>query len=507
MADKKQLEKVVTGEFAATGQRDYGGFTAGLKLNGGIFDKLSEKQISEIMRDPRVKTAWAQRKSALVSRDWEVVPGDDRPQSQQAADELRDQLLALGWDRVCDKMLNGVLHGYSLAEIIWEIDAGRVVIANIKVRKSRKFAFNKSGVLLLKTAENPAGIPLPDRKFWHFTSGAEDDDTHAGVGLLEYLFWPVYFKKNGLSAWMDFLDEYARPTAVGKHPPLTPADDVEKLLEALVAMRESAAVAIPNTMAAEFLNAARTGTSDYKELVGFMNSEITQVIVGQTMTIEDGSSRSQSETHNEKMGEIVKGDADLLTDSSASQVFKWWTEYNYGDTAATPMVRRRLEEPEDIDKIADRDAKLLDLGWRRTAASIAEVYGDAYEPVALPAAETNPEQQNRDKIVPIKPAKQPIDLSALDGPPTTRDAVDDLVSRMLDDGQDQSIIDPLIQPVFDLLDSVKNLPISDSAKLVKLRTQMPELLTRMQSEQFVKSMSEAQFGAFIATFIDGPKRR
>ena len=53
----------------------------------------------------------------------------------------------------------------------------------------------------------------------------------------------------------------------------------------------------------------------YDKRIDRCNSELSKLIIGQTMTIEDGSSLSQSQTHMEVFQNIIQSDMDLLRDT------------------------------------------------------------------------------------------------------------------------------------------------------------------------------------------------
>ncbi|MCZ3099976.1 DUF935 domain-containing protein, partial [Acinetobacter baumannii] len=93
-------------------------------------------------------------------------------------------------------------------------------------------------------------------------------------------------------------------------PGATP-EERQRLLAALRAIRTDAGVIIPKGMEIELLEAARSGTGDYKTLHDTMDETIAKAILGQTMTTDNGSSKSQAEVHMEVRQDIVKADADL----------------------------------------------------------------------------------------------------------------------------------------------------------------------------------------------------
>ncbi len=58
----------------------------------------------------------------------------------------------------------------------------------------------------------------------------------------------------------------------------------------------------------------------YDKRIDRANSELSKLSIGQTMTIEDGSSLSQSETHLKVFENIVEADSDMLRDIVNNQL-------------------------------------------------------------------------------------------------------------------------------------------------------------------------------------------
>jgi len=327
-----------------------------------------------VLSDDQVKAVVEQRRLAVVSRPWEVVPGGPAAVDKAAAEFMAEQLTHIGWDRVTDKMLYGVFYGYAVAELLWTVAGGRVVLDQVKVRKARRFRFDAEGRLRLLTVHASEGEALPERKFWHFATGADNDDEPYGLGLAHWLYWPVLFKRNGIKFWLVFLEKMGMPTVKGTYPPGASEAEKTKFLEALAAMQTDSALIVPQGMAVELLEAARSGTPDYVTLVDKMNAAISKVAVGQTMTTDDGASRAQGQVHLTVRQDLVKADADLVCESWNRGPGAWLTEWNF-PAARPPQVRRRLDATADLDAQAAREKTLHDMGFRPTLAHIQETYG------------------------------------------------------------------------------------------------------------------------------------
>lgn len=358
-----------------------------LRARGGDYDIYRE-----VLRDEQVAAVFQQRRLAVISKEWQVRPGGERRIDRQAADFLREQLERIQWDAVTDRMLYGVFYGYAVAEVLWGREGDRVVIDAIKVRDRRRFAFDGEMRLRLLTAQNPSpGEELPPAKFWHFATGADHDDEPYGLGLAHWLYWPVYFKRNGVKFWLIFLEKFGQPTAKGTYPPTATAEEKARLLKALGAIATDAGVIVPEGMAIELLEAARSGTADYTALYDRMNAAIAKVVLGQTLTTEAVGGQYKAEVQMDVRQDLVKADADVICQSFNHSVARWLTEWNFPG-AAYPQVWRTIEDPEDVSRVAERDERLARIGYRPTLARVQEIYGDGYEPAPAspPAAAARP---------------------------------------------------------------------------------------------------------------------
>ncbi len=350
----------------------------------------------ETLRDWQCYSAFQQRRRAVVSKEWDVAPGAGDRLSVMAAESLKAQLDAISFDAASDMMLFGLWYGYAVSECMWTQDGREAVLDRIKVRKARRFRYDMDGNLrLLTRADMIEGEFMPPRKFWTFRTGADNDDDPYGLGLGHYCYWPVWLKRNGYRFWTLFLDKFGMPTGVGTYPPGASREDQVKLLGAIAAIQSSSGIIIPEGMAIQLLEAQRSGSSGNDGFVDRMDAAIAKVILSQTMTTDNGSSRSQSETHMDVREEVVKGDADLVCNSFNQGPAKWLTDWNYPG-AVPPRVWRDIEPPEDLDALAERDAKIYALGFEPDEDYIRKTYGEGWTrrqataPSVLPGLPGNP---------------------------------------------------------------------------------------------------------------------
>lgn len=434
----------------------------------------------EVLRDEQVAAAFHQRRLAVVSREWEVRPGGDRRIDRQAAEFLRQQLERIHWDAVTDRMLYGVFYGYAVAELLWGLEDGRVVIDAIKVRDRRRFAFGADGDLRLRTSANPnPGERLPPRKFWWYATGADHDDEPYGLGLAHWLYWPVLFKRNGVKFWLVFLEKFGQPTATGRYPPSASAEEKARLLAALAAIQTDAGIILPEGMAIELLEAARSGTADYTALYDRMNAAISKVVLGHTGSSEATPGRLGGEDlAADVRHDLIKADADVICQSFNRSVARWLTDWNFPG-AAYPQVWRLVEEPEDLNRLAERDERLARVGYRPTLARVQEVYGEGYEPAAargpLPPQGEGPETGAELAEPDAAQARRVEDQLALaEGAETLA-------------GEWERLLGPRVEELVALLE--------ETGDLVTFRERLADLLRANPPEALVTALERAGFSA------------
>ena len=341
------------------------------------------KIYQEVLRDDQVKATFQQRRLAVVSKPWAVEAGADDAASKAAAEALSKNIKALFWDDITDKHLYALFYGYSVAEIMWAIGkkSGLVEIADIKIRDRDRFRFNvDDNVFLLK--KDYQFEQMPPRKFWVVKSGADNSDNLYGLGLAHWLYWPVFFKRNDIKFWLIFLEKFGQPTAIGRLPQGKDNDTPTqtKVLSALRAVATETGILLPEGAEIELLEATRSGAADYEAMKSAMDAAIAKIVLSQTMTTDNGSSRSQSETHADVRDMVVQADADLICESFNNTVVKWWFDYNQAafPNAKQPRLSRNLEPKNDLAKTAERDNKIMALGYEPTEAYIKETYGDGW---------------------------------------------------------------------------------------------------------------------------------
>ena len=127
-------------------------------------------------------------------------------------------------------------------------------------------------------------------------------------GLLMPAAQYAIYKRGGFGDWAQFAELFGMPFRVGKYNPYD-TDAQQSLKTALEEMSGAGFAAIPDGTDIDFKVTNASGQSDvYQLLIEACNAEMSKIFLGQTMTTEDGSSHSQSETHREVENDIILSD-------------------------------------------------------------------------------------------------------------------------------------------------------------------------------------------------------
>lgn len=323
------------------------------------------KLYEEIERDAHAFACLHKRKMAVISRPWEVTPASDSPADIRAAEVVRKQFTSLNFDVACLGLLDAINKGYAVGEIMWERAGEEIIVSDIRLRDQRRFWFGDKAELRLKTLSNLLpGEEMPERKFIVHSIGSKYNSPY-GLGLGSKLFWPVWFKRQGITFWLTFLDKFGSPTAIGKYPTGTQPPEQQKLLDALSAISQDAGVTVPEGMVIELLEATRGGNAGYEQMCRYMDEQISYCVLGESAGAKNsgGAMASAAITRNEVRLELVQFDADMLSATLNRTLVKWITEYNVPG-ATPPTVWRKIVEAEDIKMRAERDQILFNMGMR-----------------------------------------------------------------------------------------------------------------------------------------------
>lgn len=117
-------------------------------------------------------------------------------------------------------------------------------------------------------------------------------------------------------------------------------------------------------------------TSDtYEKLAQFVNKETSKLVLGQTMTSEEGASYSQAQVHNEVRGDIAKSDIRQIMETLNSQLIVPYCKFNFGELETYPKLELFKPDIDNIELIINAVANLSDKGLKVKASEIRAKLG------------------------------------------------------------------------------------------------------------------------------------
>lgn len=130
-------------------------------------------------------------------------------------------------------------------------------------------------------------------KNWIIAVGNPNND----FGLLNKATPWAIWKKNAVGAWSEYSDIFGMPVRIGK----TNIQDEKKRAQMEHMLKDMGTAAygvFDEDIILEFIETKRSDAYNvYDRLIERANSEMSKLIVGQTMSSDNGSSRSQAEVH------------------------------------------------------------------------------------------------------------------------------------------------------------------------------------------------------------------
>ncbi|BAZ39430.1 hypothetical protein NIES4101_53830 [Calothrix sp. NIES-4101] len=477
------------------------------------------KAYEDLKKDGHTYSVLNKRFLQVISREWKVEPASSKRDDKKAAEMVKyhlsslaaraedDDVVATGFDALCFNLLDAILKGYKPAEIIWAQDGNEIFPAQVKTRNQERFPFGvneateKWEMRMLTPNDMITGIPVQQeypRKFFVHSFGAVDDNPY-GVGVGRTLWWNVFFKKQGIKFWLQFVDKFASPTAIGKYPKGATQEQKATLLRALNAIATDAGVSIPDGMEVMLLEASRSGSIQcYEGLANYMDSEISKAVLGETLStqIGDRGSYAAAQTHNEVRMQLAKADADLLSDTLNRTLIKWIIDYNLPN-AKPPRLWRDFGEQENLDSRVQRDKTLFDMGFKLKPEAVKEIYGDDYEEVKEQSGEVSQEEflansgvnaQATDMVeAPTLSTTRSLPLNAINFA-DDKDGIDSYTEQL----QKQTA------PIFaDWMSLVRN-AIATSSNFEEAQQKILESYPQMDTQGFAEAMGQAMIASEAA---------
>lgn len=452
-------------------------------------------------RDLHYRSQLGTRKGALLGIEPQVEAASDDASDQKIADAVREMIGRPQFGELVEDLVDALGKGYAACEVIWNTKAPVWEPVAYKWRDPRWFQFDRVDrtTLRLKDVGHPDGVDLAPGKFVVHVPKLKSGIPIRG-GLARLASWCFLLKSYTLKDWAQFAEIYGLPLRVGKYHDGASEDDKRVLLRAVRDIAADAGVIIPDRMALEFEEVGSTGEPVFGGLVDFLNAELSKGIIGQTMTSDDGSSLAQAKVHDGVRMDIAKMDGRQLGRAVSGQLVVPFVQFNFGPQVAYPRVTFPIEEPEDLNELADNLVKLVPLGLRVGVSEVRDRFGwpdPGKKEEVLSAPKPPPaapaEEDGEDEDDPSKPPRKAVarrlspvctgcgQRHAL-AASTPADPLDRLVDAALEDWQ------PVIDPVRTALEEA----FAAATSYEDLRARLDALAATLPVDQLARTLATMQ---------------
>ena len=263
-----------------------------------------------------------QRKGFVEKKSFKLVDAKGKQ------DDVATQLLEAAWFKdMIGYILDSRYWGHSLIQLgdIITVD-GEMRYTGIEV-VNRKHVIQEYGVIIREQGDEwQTGIPYREGPMadWVIEAGKPKD-----LGVYLKAATQTIPKKNMLAYWDQFGEIFGMPIRIAKTTARDPKDrsQIENMLSSMGAAAwglfpDGTDIDIKETTRGDAFNV-------YDKRIDRANSELSKGILNQTMTIDNGSSLSQSEVHLEVFENVVEKDADLVKDIVNDQLLPRMVKHGF----------------------------------------------------------------------------------------------------------------------------------------------------------------------------------
>jgi phage gp29-like protein len=254
----------------------------------------------EIDTDPHLTSVVESRKIKATSKDFKLVStkGTKKKENEEAKKFFEGswfpQFLTYAWE--------SITYGYSLIQIEGIDDKGNITDVSLVPRPHVKPQLG----IYVKNPGDITGYEYADDP-WLVGIGKKDN-----LGLYLKVALDVLYKQHSKAAWAQFVELFGMPLRIGKVNGGDP-ESMKSMYDMLENMGAAGFGVMDKNDEVEFQQSSASGNgATHQLLVAELDSQVSKAIYGQTMTTDNGSSRSQSEVHERVADERSDSDHQLL---------------------------------------------------------------------------------------------------------------------------------------------------------------------------------------------------
>lgn len=389
MPKRKSLTKMLATRESAG---EYIGSWGPLPNPDRILSKLGKSQTTayqDLLIDGHLTAVRESRAAAVKQLSWNIVRADASASTTKA---IKKMFKTLDIDRFLDNILESNGYGMSPIEVKWELIDNKYWPTKLEGLPPKWFTFNAKNELRFLSQTSPyEGEEIPPYKILLARNNPTLLNPY-GDALFSKSYWPITFKHIGMKFWARFVERFGFPWVWGKLPRgQTGEKEKDELLDMLTEAIQNAVIISPDDASIQIIEPTGKGTSAeiFKQYLYFMNSEISKIWLGETLTTEVQDKATQATATVQMAGpNASRKESDKLKACRiANELIKWIVELNFSGPSPEFVLVEKQSVNEDL---ARRDGILAEkLGFRPTKEYLSKNYG--FEENEFEIAEVKPE--------------------------------------------------------------------------------------------------------------------
>jgi len=313
----------------------------------------------DLLIDPHLTATVLQRKMQVLQMGWEV-----ESENENLRKEGIEIMRNLPMQNIMSQMLDSILYGFSVSEVIWGKKAGKIIPVQIVSKPQEWFAFDNDNELKIinGSKEKNEVINLPSYKFLLAQHQPTFDNPY-GERILSRCYWPVKLKQSSIESWVQMIEKFGVPYLIGVVSDTATDTEKEAVIDDLLEMIENN---VATRGVSEVIEIKDRATYDvgqmFEKMVEFQNKEISKAVLSVTLTVDVSTTGSfkASDVHRQMLEYIGISDKKII-EGEMNQLFDYYTELNYGKSSE--KIRIKLTKKESItEETAQRDKILSEIG-------------------------------------------------------------------------------------------------------------------------------------------------
>lgn len=321
---------------------------------------------TDIEVDLHITGCIGQRKGFINKRGFKLVD-----KSGKRSDEVTALFETEWFEQFISYVLDSRFYGHSLIEFDVPIEMNGKRQFPIPKLVPRRHVIPEYGVIVRdQNEQHHNGIPFRTGDFadWCVEVGRPDD-----LGLLLKCCPSALSKKNMLAFWDGFGEIFGMPIRIAKTTSSDPASrsKIEQMLSKMGAafwgvFPQDTEIEIKETTRGDAFNV-------YDKRIDRANSELSKGILNQTMTIDSGSSLSQSEVHLEVFENVIAEDEKLIRNVVNNRLIPFMVKHGFAvEGYSFEWDDTIIFTPEHIREV---ERMLINGGYEISPKYFADKYG------------------------------------------------------------------------------------------------------------------------------------